>query len=201
MATLKDALVDAGISTTPTLSEKSHRIAVLFDVPNMYVSTQIVKNSKVNFERILSTIVGDRQLVKAIAFVSTTVSSDNHGFITVLKNAGFTPNIVTFKDKARPATVKVEITLAAIQAIPKSDVIVLVSGDKDFASLIRHIKSHGVSTEVVSFYATSGLELQEEADKFIGMDHKAKALSSKWDDCFIPIPSVPQVVTPPAQEK
>jgi uncharacterized LabA/DUF88 family protein len=49
-------------------------------------------------------------------------------------------------------------------------VIVLVSGDGDFISLVEYLKNQGKRVEVMAFGRTTSAKLKEVADEFIDMD-------------------------------
>jgi len=51
------------------VSFRDQRVGVFVDVQNMYYSAKNLYNAKVNFAQILKTAVGNRSLIRAIAYV------------------------------------------------------------------------------------------------------------------------------------
>ena len=61
---------------------------------------------------------------------------------------------------------------------PKLDVIVIVSGDGDYISLVEYLQNtYGCRVEVVAFAESASAKLIEQADDFINLsDDKKKFL-------------------------
>jgi uncharacterized LabA/DUF88 family protein len=66
-----------------------------------------------------------------------------------------------------------EMALDILDMAPKLDVVVLVSGDGDFTSLVRRVKSMGPRVEVVAFPRNTAKSLLEAADRFHPLDRRA----------------------------
>ena len=64
----------------------------------------------------------------------------------------------------------VGIVIDAIRTSPGLDVIVLVSGDGDFISLVEYLKNQGKRVEVMAFGKTTSSKLKEIADEFIDLE-------------------------------
>ena len=69
---------------------------------------------------------------------------------------------------------KVELVeaLDALELSPKLDVVVLVTGDGDFTSLVQKLKMIGPKVEVYSFPRNTAKELREAADRFVAIDKR-----------------------------
>jgi uncharacterized LabA/DUF88 family protein len=65
-----------------------------------------------------------------------------------------------------------EMALDILDAAPGLDVVVLVSGDGDFTSLVGRVKALGPRVEVISFPRTAAKSLIETADHFQPLDRK-----------------------------
>ncbi len=59
-----------------------------------------------------------------------------------------------------------EMALDILDAAPKLNVVVLVSGDGDFTSLVKRVKSMGPRVEVIAFPRNTAKSLVEAADRF-----------------------------------
>ena len=66
-----------------------------------------------------------------------------------------------------------EMALDILDMAPKLDVVVLVSGDGDFTSLVRRVKTMGPKVEVVAFPRNTAKSLLEAADRFHALDRRA----------------------------
>ena len=149
------------------------RVGVFVDVSNMYYSARIMYNKKVNFKAILKEIVGDRKLIRAIAYVIKAESPEEQKFFDALDNMGFevkSKELQIFYGGNKKGDWDVGIAMDAIRLAPKLDVVVIVSGDGDFIPLVEHLKSIGQKAEVVAFGRSASGKLREMADKFIDLD-------------------------------
>jgi uncharacterized LabA/DUF88 family protein len=63
-----------------------------------------------------------------------------------------------------------EMALDILDAAPDLDVVVLVSGDGDFVSLVGHVKTTGPRVEVLAFPRNTAKALIEAADHFRPLD-------------------------------
>ena len=163
-----------------TLQHQAQKVLVLFDVQNMYYSAKNIFNAKVNFQEILKTAVGRRQLVRAIAYVIKTEIKEEDNFHKALMNIGIevkAKDLQTFIGGAKKGDWDIGIAMDAVRLSPKVDTVVLVSGDGDFKDLIAYLKSHGCRTEVIAFGKTSSKLIKDETDSFIDLElNKSKYL-------------------------
>ena len=70
------------------LKHPDQRVGVFIDVQNMYYSAKNLYNKKVNFGNIVRDSVGERKLIRAIAYVVRTESQDETPFFEALYNLG-----------------------------------------------------------------------------------------------------------------
>lgn len=149
------------------------RVGVFVDVSNMYYSARVMYKKKVNFQAILKEIVGDRKLIRAIAYVIKAESPEEQKFFDALSNIGFevkSKELQIFYGGNKKGDWDVGIAMDTIRLAPKLDVVVIVSGDGDFIPLVEHLKSIGQKAEVVAFGRSASGKLREMADKFIDLD-------------------------------
>jgi len=110
------------------------RVGVLVDVANMYYSAKNIHGSRVNFGKILEDAVGERQLVRALAYVIKADSPDEQKFFDALDKQGFElkmKDLQVFAGGAKKGDWDVGITVDAIKLADRLDTIVLVAGDGD----------------------------------------------------------------------
>src|SRR4029079_16538916 len=65
-----------------------------------------------------------------------------------------------------------EMALDILDAAPRLDVVVLVSGDGDFTSLASRVKAIGPRVEVMAFPRNTAKSLLETADRFQALDRR-----------------------------
>lgn len=156
-----------------TLQHKAQRVAVLIDVQNLYYSAKHLYNTKVNFREILREAVGQRLLVRAIAYVIKTDIKEESVFHEALEKIGIEvkqKQLQIFYGGAKKGDWDIGIAMDAIRLSSKVDTVVLVSGDGDFKDLIIYLKTHGCRTEALAFGKTSSVHLRSEVDGFVDMD-------------------------------
>lgn len=149
------------------------RIGIFVDVQNMFYSAKALHHSKIDYSKLMMEIVGNRRLIRAIAYMVQKPDVDQSGFIDALSKLGY--EIKTKELKMRPdGTAKGDwdmgIAIDSIAISHKLDTVVLVSGDGDFVPLVNMLKSHGCRVEVVSFRKSTAIELIESATSYTSIE-------------------------------
>lgn len=155
-----------------TLPQPDQRVGVFVDVQNMYYSARHIAGKKANFGKILDEAVAGRKLVRALAYVIKADISDESNFFEALVAQGYevrTKDLQIFSDGMRKGDWDVGIAVDMIRMAPKLDVAVLVSGDGDYAELLKYMKALGCKTEVMAFLESSSQFLRDVADDFINL--------------------------------
>ena len=67
---------------------KNQRVAVLIDVQNLYHSARALFQKRVNFKELLTASVGERQLIRAFAYVVRTKTGEEKPFFEALTKLG-----------------------------------------------------------------------------------------------------------------
>lgn len=155
------------------IKHKEQRVGVFIDTQNLYHSAKNLYHARVNFGAVLKEALGDRALIRAIAYVITTESGDEKNFFEALEKLGIetkTKNLQIFMGGAKKADWDVGLAVDAISLAPKLDTIILATGDGDFVPLVEYLKiNEGCQVEVISFGKSSSSKLREAADDFIDM--------------------------------
>ncbi|MBU4315074.1 NYN domain-containing protein [Patescibacteria group bacterium] len=149
------------------LETPNRRIGVFIDVQNMYYSARNIFNRKVNFPQIVKESVGNGQLVRAIAYAVTTKAGEESAFLEALEKQGIeviAKDLVEFQSGQKKANWDVGIAIDVVRMLDMLDVVVLVSGDGDFAPLADYVRGHGRLFHVVSFRESTSSELLDVAD-------------------------------------
>jgi len=149
------------------------RVGVFVDVSNLYYSARVMYDKKVNFKAMLKEAVGDRKLIRAIAYVIKAENPEEQKFFDALEEIGFEVNskeLQVFYGGHKKGDWDVGIAMDAIRLASKVDVVVIASGDGDFIPLLEYLKSIGQRAEVIAFGRSASGKLREMADKFIDLD-------------------------------
>jgi uncharacterized LabA/DUF88 family protein len=127
---------------------------------------------------VLKESVGDRQLVRAIAYVISTESGEEQSFFEALEKMGIetcVKDLQIFAGGAKKADWDVGLAVDAIKMAPRLDAIILATGDGDFVDLVEYLQiNQGCQVEVASFRRSSSSRLIEVCDEFLDFDEHQK---------------------------
>ena len=153
---------------------KNQRVGVFVDVQNLYYSAKNLYNAKVNFMQILKSAVGNRRLIRAIAYVIKADVKEEQNFFDALDKIGYevkAKDLQVFAGGAKKGDWDIGLAMDTIELAPKLDTIVIVSGDGDYVSLIQHLRhALGCRIEVIAFGKSSSGKLKDECDLFVDLD-------------------------------
>lgn len=153
---------------------KDQRVGVFIDVGNMYHSAKNLYGTRVNFQEVLKTATALRLLIRAIAYVVRSHSTEEQSFFEALEKQGFElkiKDLQVFPDGTKKGDWDVGLSVDAIKSADKLDVIVLVTGDGDYAPLVLYLKENkGCIVEVMAFGQTTSAKLIEQADDFVDLE-------------------------------
>jgi uncharacterized LabA/DUF88 family protein len=147
-------------------------VAILIDTQNLYHSAKNLYNARVNFAKVLEDSLGDRVLIRAIAYLISTDNGDEDNFFDALLSMGIetkSKDLLIYSGGNKKADWDVGITIDAVRLAPKVDTIVLVTGDGDFVPLVEHLKSFGTQVEVVAFGRSASTKLRESSEAFLDL--------------------------------
>ncbi len=160
---------------------KEQRVGVLVDIQNMYYSARVLHKKKVNFGNVLKEAVGDRKLIRAIAYGIATVEGQEEKFFEALGKQGFevkTKDLQIFPGGQKKGDWDVGIAVDAIKMSKSLDALVLISGDGDYVPVVEYIQNTtGCIVEVMAFEESASGKLIEKADGFTNLsENKRKFL-------------------------
>lgn len=168
------------------IKHPEQRVGVFIDTQNLYHSAKnLYDGAKVNFAEVLKAAIGDRILIRAIAYVISTEGGEEQAFFDALRTMGIetkVKDLQIFAGGAKKADWDVGMAVDAIKLSPKLDAIILATGDGDFIPVVEYVRMNsGAQVEVISFGKSSSARLIEEADDFIDMDsdHKRYLIGNK----------------------
>lgn len=156
------------------IKHKEQRVGVFIDTQNIYHSAKNLYHSKVNFGQIVKDAVGERSIIRAVAYVITTEAGDEKAFFEALTKMGIetkTKDLQIFGSGAKKADWDVGLAIDAVKLAPKLDAVILVTGDGDFAPLVEYLQvNQGCQVEVVSFGKSTSTKLRDVVDDFYDLD-------------------------------
>ena len=155
------------------IKHSEQRVAIFIDTQNLYHSAKNIYHAKVNFGAIVKAALGDRKLIRAIAYVVTTETGEEKSFFEALAKVGIevkTKDLQVFYGGAKKADWDVGLAVDAIKLSQKVDAIVLASGDGDFVPMVEYVASQGCQVECISFGKSSSARLLDSVDDFIDID-------------------------------
>ena len=179
----------------------NQRVGIFVDVQNLYHSARNIYHGRVNYEELIKHLVGERQLIRAVAYVvksegiidipatrpgqgqgqnSAAEASAEASFFEALEKAGMElrmKDLQVWADGAKKADWDVGMAVDAIRMSSFLDVIILVTGDGDFLPLIDYLKwGAGRMVEVAAFRRSASAKLQEAADRFVNIEDIPRAI-------------------------
>ena len=158
----------------PRAKGEPERVGVFIDVQNMYYGARQLKG-KLDFDALQQAAVRERRLIQAVAYVVESKEIDQSGFIKLLEQRAIAVRRKTLQvraDGSMKGDWDMELALDILDAAPNLDVVVLVSGDGDFTSLVQRVKAMGPRVEVIGFPRATAKSLVGAADHFQPLDRK-----------------------------
>lgn len=159
------------------IRNSNQRVGVFVDVQNLYYSARNIYSARVNFTEVLKAAVGDRHLIRSIAYGIKADMPEEHTFFEALDKAGYevkTKDLQTFYGGMQKGDWDVGIAVDIIKLMSKLDVVVLCCGDGDFIPLIEFLQMNGQFVEICSFGKSTAAKVKEIADNFIDLDLEPK---------------------------
>ena len=154
------------------LDGDGERVGIFVDVQNIFYAAKQF-NARLDFEKILRSATEKRRLIRAIAYVVQSPEVDQSGFITMLQQKSYEvkrKNLRLRSDGSAKGDWDMGMAIDIMDLAEKLDVVVLVSGDGDFVSLVNLVKTIGPKVEVYSFLHNTARDLSQAADKYFPID-------------------------------
>lgn len=169
------------------------RVGIFIDIQNLYHSSKNLYNARVNYKELIKSLVGERKLIRAMAYVvktesilaaaATSTGKSESTFFDALKQSGIElrmKDIQVFAGGEKKADWDVGMAIDAVRMSDFLDVIILVTGDGDFVPLVDYVKwGKGRQVEVCAFSRSTNAKLREVADDFIAIEDIPKVLMRK----------------------
>lgn len=153
-----------------------NKIALFADVQNIYYTTRQAYGRQFNYRALWDRVSQQGNIEKAYAYAIAREDNKQQKFQSALQSIGFDVKLKPYiqrSDGTAKGDWDVGITIDVLQAAPKVDRIVLLSGDGDFDLLMsKLISEYGVTAEVYGVPALTANSLINAASQYhaIGMD-------------------------------
>lgn len=160
-----------------SIRNPDQRVGVFVDVQNLYYSARNMYNARVKFNEVLDEAVAGRKLIRAIAYVVKADMPEEHTFFEALEKAGFEVKIKelqTFAGGHQKGDWDVGIAMDIVKLMNKLDVVVLASGDGDYAPLLEYLQMSGQFTETLAFGKSCSGKIKVLTDYFIDLDENPR---------------------------
>ncbi|MBI5530126.1 MAG: NYN domain-containing protein [Candidatus Doudnabacteria bacterium] len=160
-----------------SIRNADQRVGVFVDVQNLYYSARNIYSARVKFNEVLDAAVAGRKLIRAIAYVVEANMPEEESFFEALEKAGFEvkrKELQTFAGGHQKGDWDVGIAMDIVKLMNKLDVVVLCSGDGDYAPLLEYMQMSGQFTETVAFGKSCSGKIKELTDYFIDLDENPR---------------------------
>jgi len=154
------------------LDTSSRRVGVFIDVQNMYYSARNLFQKKVNFPMIVEKTVGDQKLIRALAYTVATQSGEETAFFEALEKNGIdvvAKDLIEYDSGVKKGNWDVGLAIDVVRMVDILDVVVIVSGDGDFAPLGDYVRGRGRLFHVASFRESTSSELLDVAEIYTNL--------------------------------
>ncbi len=141
------------------------------DVQNIYYTTRHAYTRNFNYNRFWDLATSHREVVCACAYAIDRGDHKQQQFQNILRSIGFDVKLKPYiqrRDGSSKGDWDVGITLDVMEAAPKTDIIVLASGDGDFDLLLQRIhQRYTLETEVYGVPLLTSNALIQSATRYI----------------------------------
>ena len=150
------------------------RVNVFIDTQNIYHSAKNLYDCKVDFHKLVNILVGERNLIQAIAYVIRSEFTPKEiDFFEALINQGIKlriKDLQIYPDGSKKADWDIGIAIDVVRLSNLVDVVILVTGDGDFLPLVEYLQNQGKIVEIAGFPKTTSSKLKEIADFYYDLD-------------------------------
>lgn len=152
------------------------KVAVFADVQNIYYTTRDTFNRPFNYRAFYQDLSYASDIEVAYAYAIDRGDQQQQKFQSALRHIGFDVKLKPFIQRADGSAKgdwDVGITIDVLDAAPKVEEIILLSGDGDFALLLDTVKrKHACKTSVYGVLNLTANALIKAADEFVDIDQK-----------------------------
>ncbi len=150
------------------------KIAIFVDVQNIYYTTRDMYKRSFNYKKLWATLAEQGEITHAFAYAIDRGIDSQIKFQDALRNIGFEVKLKPFiqrRDGSAKGDWDVGITIDVLESAADVDEVVLLSGDGDFAILLKKVRDkYQVKSKVygVEFLTANGLI--QSCDEFVNIE-------------------------------
>ena len=152
------------------------KVSIFVDVQNIYYTTKQQFKGSFDYNKFWKLVTFQRQVVGAFAYTTDRGNEKQIQFQNILRAIGFEVKLKPFisrSDGSSKGDWDVGITIDIMEYAPKSDVIVLASGDGDFDILINRIRNlHNNETEIYGVPNLTANSLKRVTSHYFPIDQE-----------------------------
>jgi uncharacterized LabA/DUF88 family protein len=165
------------------VTQPMEKIVVLVDVQNIYYTTKQSYGCNFDYNKFWMEATSNRKVIKAIAYAIERDDEKQRQFQNILRAIGFEVKLKPFiqrVDGSAKGDWDVGITIDAMEYAKDADVVVLASGDGDFALLVDKIRNDlNAIVEVYGVPKFTSTSLISAASEYIPIDRGLLLSASK----------------------
>ena len=162
----------SGASRYRPVGQPGDRLAIFIDGSNLFYAASHL-NIEVDYRRLLSTLVGDRRLLRAYFYTGVDPQNEKQrGFLLWLNRHGHrvvSKELMHMPDGSRKANMHVEMAVDMMRIAEHCPTITLLGGDGNLAYALEALSRHGISIEVVSLQSMTSDSLIDLADSYVDL--------------------------------
>jgi len=154
--------------------QQYNRLAVFIDVANVIYSLKKL-NWRIDYKKLQKYFIDNSKLVNIYFYYSTKKeNSGQANLLEMLARKGFqlrVKEVKVIKLKNKETMLKgncdIELAIDMIDLMPAYDTAILLSGDSDFAPLVKYVQKHGKKVIAISTRGHVSKEIIKSVDKFM----------------------------------
>ncbi len=146
------------------------KVAVFFDIQNLYHSSKNFGKSKISYKNLLEKIGDERKVVCANAYAAHRDGNTSKNFYRALEAHGIkvlSKRIQIHKDKLTSVHFDSEISVDALTVPEEVNTIVLCTGNGNFSYLVKALVEEGFRVEIWGFRESTSEKLLQESGLFV----------------------------------
>lgn len=148
----------------------THKIGIFVDVQNIYYTTKDVFGKSFDYRKFWKNIEAKGEITVAKAYAVDRRIDSQMKFQSALRHMGFDvvlKNYIQRKDGTAKGDWDVGITIDVVESAPELDEVILLSGDGDFAILLKHVmQKYDVKTTVYGVKTLTSEMLSSAANTY-----------------------------------
>jgi len=156
------------------IDDNIDRVAIFVDVQNIYYTVMEAYNAHFNYSYFFSKVTEGREVFKALAYATERNDKSQLHFQNILRQIGFEVLLIPYiqrSDGSAKGNWDIGISLDMLEYAKEVDVLVLVTGDGDYAPVIeKAVSMYPLKVEVYGVQKLTALSLIKVASRFISID-------------------------------